>query len=346
MTIAGRSIGESHPAFIIAEVAQTHDGSLGLAHAFVDVAAECGADAIKFQTHIADSESTLDEEFRTKFSKQDATRYEYWKRMEFSAEQWLGLANHAKEKGLVFLSSAFSPEAITLLEAIGVPAWKVGSGEFRSKSLLQRLCNSGLPILFSTGMSTWKEIEDVVSLIKGNGAALALFQCTSRYPTPLEEVGLNVIDELRKNFEVPVGLSDHSGKIYPVLLALARGVDLVEVHLTLDRRMFGPDIPVSLTPEEFRMISEACKAFTIMDSSPINKNQMAESLIPMRDLFTKSLAVVQPLNKGTQLTAEMLTMKKPGTGISEKDIDKVIGRSLKNDVTPDRLLSVKDLDDG
>lgn len=344
--IADRSIGAGHPAFLIAEVAQTHDGSLGLAHAFVDAAAECGADAIKFQTHIANAESTLDEEFRVAFSNQDATRYDYWKRMEFTPEQWSGLADHARNKGLVFLSSAFSVAAIDLLESIGVPAWKVGSGEFRSQDLLERLCRSSLPILFSTGMSTWQEIENAVAAIQALGAPLALFQCTSRYPTPLEEVGLNVIDNLRERFGVPVGLSDHSGSIYPALAALARGANLIEVHLTLDRRLFGPDVPVSLTPAEFRTVSEARSAFTTIDANPVDKDAMAENLSSMRDLFTKSLAVVEPLAAGTTLTSDILTTKKPGTGIPAGELDKIVGRTLKRDVSPDRLLSFEDLNDG
>lgn len=346
LEIAGRPLGSGHRAFLIAEVAQTHDGSLGLAHAFVDAAAECGADAIKFQTHIADAESTLDEKFRVAFSNQDATRYEYWKRMEFSPEQWSGLAGHARDKGLVFLSSAFSVAAIDLLESVGVPAWKVGSGEFRSQDLLERLCRSGLPILFSTGMSTWQEIENAVATIQSLGAPLALFQCTSRYPTSLEEVGLNVIGDLRERFGLPVGLSDHSGSIYPSLAALARGADLIEVHLTLDRRLFGPDVPVSLTPDEFRTISEARDAFATIDANPVDKDAMAQDLGSMRELFTKSLAVVEPLSAGTTLTSDMLTTKKPGTGIPAGDVDKIVGRTLRRDVAPDRLLSLEDLDDG
>ena len=344
--IAGKPIGAGHPAFLIAEVAQSHDGSLGLAHAFVDAAAEAGADAIKFQTHIADAESTLDETFRVAFSKQDATRYDYWKRMEFSSEQWSGLAEHARAKGIVFLSSAFSVAAVELLVAVGVPAWKVGSGEFKSDDLLQRLCETGLPIVFSTGMSRWNEIEAAVALLQKHNAPLALLQCTSQYPTPFEDVGLNVIDELRERFAVPVGLSDHSGTIYPSLAAIARGANLVEIHLTLDRRLFGPDVPASLTPGEFRTICNARDAFAAFDANPVDKDEMAEKLDSMRDLFTKSLAVTRPLAVGTTLTFDMLTAKKPGTGIPTGDIDNIVGRTLIRDVSPDRLLSFEDIDAG
>ncbi len=344
--IAGKTIGIGQPAFLIAEVAQTHDGSLGLAHAFIDAAADTGADAIKFQTHIADAESTLDEEFRVAFSKQDKTRYDYWKRMEFTPEQWSGLAEHASARGVVFLSSAFSVAAINLLEAIGIPAWKVGSGEFRSDDLLARLCETGFPVIFSTGMSTWQEIETAVAAFQEQKSPLALLQCTSRYPTPLEEVGLNVIDDLRNRFDVPVGLSDHSGSIYPSLAALARGANLIEVHLTLDRRLFGPDVPVSLTPDEMRKVCEARDAFAVMDANPVDKETMAKNLSTMRDLFTKSLAVTRPLAAGTRLTPDMLTSKKPGTGIPAGDLGGFVGRTLARDVSPDRLLSLEDIDGG
>ena len=342
--IAGRTVGPGQPAFVIAEVGQSHDGSLGMAHAFIDTAAACGADAIKFQTHIAAAESTLDEEFRVKFSRQDETRFDYWRRMEFSPEQWAGLAAHAAEKGIVFLSSAFSVAAVELLRELGLAAWKVGSGEYRSDDLWQAMAAGGAPILLSTGMSEWREIEAAVERVRELGAPLALFQCTSRYPTALEHVGLNIIDDLRR-FGCPVGLSDHSGSVHPSLAALARGADMIEVHLTLDRRLFGPDVPVSLTPPELTLLCEARDALVTMAQNPVDKDAMAADLREMRGLFSKSLAPTRTLSAGTQLTADMLTAKKPGTGIPTAELDDVVGRRLVADVGPERLLRREDLDD-
>ena len=240
ISIEGRNVGQGNPALIIAEVAQSHDGSLGLAHAFVDAAAEAGADAIKFQTHFAAEESTLDEPFRIRFSQQDQTRFDYWRRMEFSPDQWHGLASHARERGLIFLSTPFSMAAIELLRKIGVPAWKIGSGEFASSDLWKAMAATGTPILFSTGMASRAEIDGAVTIFRSSAVPHALLQCTSTYPCPLEEVGLNVIDELRARYACPVGLSDHSGSVFPGLAALARGADIVEIHVTFDRGMFGP----------------------------------------------------------------------------------------------------------
>ena len=139
---------------IVAEVAQAHDGSLGSAHAFIDAIANAGADAVKFQTHIAAAESTPAEPWRVKFSYQDATRYDYWKRMEFTEAQWLGLKNHAEERKLLFLSSPFSMEAVELLQRIGIRAWKIASGELTNVPMLGRIVESGLPIILSSGMSS------------------------------------------------------------------------------------------------------------------------------------------------------------------------------------------------
>ncbi len=342
--IAGRPIGSGHPAFLIAEVAQAHDGSLGAAHAYIDVAAEVGADAIKFQTHIADAESTLDEPFRVKFSKQDDTRYAYWKRMEFSPEQWAGLAEHAKARGLIFLSSAFSVRAVEMLARINMGAWKVGSGEVGSSDLLGAMVKAGGPVLLSTGMSSYSEVEQVVATLRARGSAVALFQCTSQYPVALKDVGLNVIDEFRQRFRCPVGLSDHSGTVFPALAAMARGADMIEAHIVFDRRMFGPDTPASLTPDEFRLLANARDAFHEMRIHPVDKDILADSLRPTRQIFGKSIALADDAPAGTMLTREMLTFKKPGSGIPAADIDQLVGKRLKRAVDARNLLSWEDID--
>ncbi|MGE4469814.1 MAG: N-acetylneuraminate synthase family protein [Desulfovibrio sp.] len=344
ITIAGRKVGPGHPALIIAEVAQNHDGSLGTAHAYIDAVADMGADAVKFQTHIADAESTLDEPFRVKFSRQDDTRYAYWKRMEFTPEAWQGLAKHAAERGLIFLSSPFSVQAVELLSALGTAAWKVGSGEIASPDLLEAMLTKRKPILLSTGMSTYAEIENFHNAVVSKGHELALFQCTSKYPVDLESVGLNCIETLRERFQCPVGLSDHSGTPFPALAALARGADLLEVHVTLSKRCFGPDVSASLTLEELSTLCNARDAFHVMLTNPVDKDNMAAELGSMRDIFRKSVCLSTSKPAGTILTREMLILKKPGNGIPAKDIDKVLGKRLLRDCTSDRLLRWEDID--
>lgn len=342
--IAGRPVGAGARCFLIAEVAQAHDGSLGAAHAYVDAVADAGVDAIKFQTHIAAAESTLDEPFRVKFSRQDQTRFDYWRRMEFTAEQWAGLAEHARERGIVFLSSPFSVPAVELLKRIGMAAWKVGSGEVESPDLIAAICAAGAPVLISTGMCDYAAIERAVGYVRERGSNLALFQCTSRYPVVLSEVGLNVIDELRRRFDCPVGLSDHSGMVYPALAAMARGANLIEAHVVFDRRMFGPDTPASLTVDEFRQLARARDAFFEMLAHPVDKDAMAAEMAAMRSMFGKSVALMNDSPRGTVLTPNMLTLKKPGTGIAASEMAALAGRRLKRDVEARRLLSWDDID--
>jgi len=339
-----REVGPGLPPFIIAEVAQAHDGSLGTAHAYVDAVADAGAHAIKFQTHIAAEESTFDEPFRVRFSRQDETRYGYWTRMEFTPEQWKDLAEHARTRGLTFLSSPFSVAAVEMLWDLGVRAWKIGSGEFGSRGLLEAMGKRGGTILLSTGMSRMEEIAQGVEIVRSMGMGLVLFQCTSRYPTPLESVGIHVIDELRERFHCPVGLSDHSGSVFPGLKAMALGADLLEVHVTMDRRLFGPDVKASVTVDELAFLAEAGEAFFTMETNPVDKDRAAEELQEMRRMFSKSVAPRQALPVGTVLTRDMLTLKKPGTGIPEHDMDRLVGRVLKRAVPADRLLSWEDVE--
>jgi len=243
--IGNRSIGEKKPCFIVAEVAQAHDGSLGMAHAYIDAIADAGADAVKFQTHIAAAESTPQEPWRIKFSLQDATRYDYWKRMEFIEAQWLSLKNHADERGLIFLSSPFSFEAVDLLSRVGVAAWKVPSGETANMPMLDQMIATGLPVILSTGMSNFDEIDCAVDRIKNGGVPLVVLQCTTAYPCPPEKIGINLISFFRERYGCSVGLSDHSGTIYPGLASVALGSQMLEVHVTFSREMFGPDVPAS-----------------------------------------------------------------------------------------------------
>ena len=330
---------------VVAEVGQAHDGSLGTAHAFIDAIADAGADAVKFQTHIADAESTPQEKFRVHFSKQDATRYDYWKRMEFTAEQWNDLAAHARKRGLIFLSSPFSLEAVELLNRVGVPAWKIASGEVSTTPILERIGETGLPILLSTGMSSLREIDEAVHLIRKLDAPFLILQCTTSYPCPPEKIGLNLMPFFKERYSCPVGLSDHSGTIYAGLAAASVGIDLLEVHVTLSREMFGPDVPASVTTIELQELVEGIRFIERMRANPVDKNRMAQELAPLHKLFSKSIVTRADLDVGTILQEEHLTMKKPGTGIPSNQLHKVIGRRLQQNVAANQLLSEGDLEE-
>lgn len=324
---------------IVAEVAQAHDGSLGTAHAYIDAAASAGADAVKFQTHIAAAESTPGEPWRVKFSRQDATRYDYWRRMEFTEEQWFGLAAHAAERGLVFLSSAFSFEAVELLERIGVPAWKVGAGETSNIPLLEKMASTGKPVILSSGMSGWEELDAAVNCVRGHGAAVAVLQCTTAYPCPPEKIGFNVIGELRQRYNCPVGLSDHSGTIYAGIGAATLGASIIEVHITFSRQGFGPDVPASLTPKGLKQLVAGVRFIECALRNPVDKQAMAESFAELRQVFGKSVVAARDLPAGHQLTISDLAFKKPGTGIPAARYREVLGRKLHRAVAADTLLS-------
>jgi len=343
----------SHPALaglgsgrclVIGEVALTHDGSLGLAHAFVDAIADAGADAVKFQTHIAAGESTPSEPFRVKFSRQDETRYDYWKRMEFSEDQWRGLADHARHRGMLFLSSPFSVQAIELLDRIGMPLWKIASGETSNTMLLDRVLDTRKPVLLSTGMSPIAEIDSAVARVRARDVDVGVFQCTTAYPCPAEKIGLNLIPFYRERYGCWVGLSDHSATIYPGLAGAALGMDMLEVHVALSREMFGPDVIASVTTSELRQLVDGVRFIERMRANPIDKNASALETAPLRKLFTRSLVASRDLPAGTVITREHLAVKKPGTGLSPDRLEELIGRRLARPVIADQLLAAEDIE--
>ena len=335
---------KSGRCLVIGEVALTHDGSLGLAHAFVDAIADAGADAVKFQTHIAEAESTPAEPFRVKFSRQDKTRYDYWQRMEFTEEGWRGLAEHARQRGVLFLSSPFSMQAVDLLERIGMPLWKIASGETSNTTLLDRILETGKPVLLSTGMSPLEEIDRAVARVRARNTDLGVFQCTTAYPCPPEKIGLNLIPFYRERYGCWVGLSDHSATIYPGLAGAALGMDMLEVHVALSREMFGPDVIASVTTQELRQLVDGIRFIERMRAHPLDKDASAQETAPLRKLFTRSLVANANLPAGTVIAPEHIVIKKPGTGLSPDRLEDIIGRRLARPVTADQVLAAEDIE--
>lgn len=327
---------------VVAEVAQAHDGSLGTAHAFIDAAADAGADAVKFQTHLAEAESTRAEPWRVRFSTQDATRYDYWKRMEFSADHWRELREHAAKVGLLFSSSPFSGPAVDLLDEVDVDFFKVASGEITNAPLLDAMAETGRPVVLSTGMSPWGEIDAAVSRLRDR-VPLAVVQCTSEYPCPPERVGLNVVHELRERYGLPVGLSDHSGTIFPGLAAAAAQIAVLEVHLTLSRRMFGPDVPASVTPEELTTLVKGVRFIERAAASPVYKDELVGEFAQLRDSFMRSPVTARALQAGHRLTEADIVLKKPGTGLPPDSLTQLYGRALVRALPADHQLSTDDL---
>ncbi len=329
--------------FLIAEIGQAHDGSLGIAHSYIDALAGSGVNAIKFQTHIADAESSSLEPFRTKFSYQDATRFDYWKRMEFTEAQWVGLKEHCDQVGLEFISSPFSIAAVDLLEKVGVKRYKIGSGEITNHLLLERIAQTGKPVLLSSGMSSLKELHGACDFLKARGVNCSVLQCTTSYPTSPEQWGLNIIAEFREALGIPVGFSDHSGDIYACLAAATLGASILEFHVVFNKKMFGPDTSSSLSIDQVSILVRGVRDIERASAHPVGKEN-AEQFKELKRIFGKSLAVNKALRKGHTILFSDLESKKPaGEGISASEYQNVVGKTLNKDLPVYSFLKYEDL---
>lgn len=335
---------EPGSCFIIGEIGMAHDGSLGMAHAYIDAIAKAGAHAVKFQTHIAEEESTAAEPFRVSLSGQDDSRQAYWRRTAFSERSWIELVDHAHRVGLCFISSPFSEAAVDLLVRVGADVLKIASGEVGNLPLLIQSANSGLPVMVSSGMSSLAEIDSAVEALRAQGARYAVFQCTSAYPCPPERIGLNVISEFQERYHCPVGLSDHSGTIYAGLAAATLGAAIIEVHVCFSKGMYGPDVPASLTPEDLSRLVEGVAFIERAVASRLDKDLAAETTADLRKIFTKSIVARKSLKAGARLTMADLAFKKPGIGIPAAQYEDLLNRRLRRDVEQDHFFSLTDFE--
>lgn len=328
---------------IIVEIAQAHDGSLGILHSYIDALSKTGIDTIKFQTHIANAESSLEEPFRVNFSYEDKTRFDYWKRMEFSKKQWLNIKEHCEDVGLNFLSTPFSIEAVELLEDIGIDRYKISSGDVNNYLLLKKVAQTNKPVILSTGMSNKEEIRNAVNYLEKFTSQISIMQCTSMYPTPAQKVGLNTFLELKNEFNYPVGLSDHSGTPYPSFSFVTHGAELIELHGVFHKEMFGPDSKSSLNIDEIYNLVEGIKFIEEMLNNPFDKN--SNEFSNMNKIFGKSLALRKDIQKSAIISEEDLECKKPaGCGIDSADFESVIGKKVHKDMKKNSFLNYGDLE--
>lgn len=320
---------------IIAEIGSTHDGSFGNAKRLIETAAECGVDVVKFQTHIAEAETLPSAPTPNYF--QDESRIDYFKRTAFSIEQWISLKRVAEDNELIFLSSPFSVKAVELLENINISHYKIPSGEVTNLPMLEVIGKTGKPVLLSSGMSTWNEIDEAVDTIRAHHNNIILLQCTSEYPVPYERVGLNVMLQMKNQYNLPVGLSDHTLTNYAAYAAVVLGASVIEKHFTLSKDMYGSDARHSITPEEMSDLVRGIRAIETMLTSDVDKDDISR-LENMKNIFEKSVVSIVDIKKGTVITENMLGIKKPGTGIPGKYIEKVIGRTASRQIPKDSLI--------
>lgn len=329
--------------FIIAEIGQAHDGSLGMLHSYIDALAPTGIDAIKFQMHIPEAESSEFEPFRVKFSYEDETRFDYWKRMSFTLQQWKEIKAHCDEVGLEFLCSPFSNLAVDWLEEIGVKQYKIGSGEVNNFLILEKIAKTGKHIIISSGMSSFEELDKTIAFLKEKNSTYSILQCTTSYPTNAEQFGLNVIQELKDKYKVKIGFSDHSAKIETCIAATTLGAEILEFHVVFDRRQFGPDSKSSLTIDETSQLVAAVGTVKTALNNPIDKSNN-ENFTALKQIFEKSLAVNKSLPKGHIVTFEDLEAKKPkGYGIDASKFRDIIGKKLIFDKNQWDFLNEEDI---
>lgn len=328
----------------IAEIGQAHNGSLELLHVYIDAVSKTGVNAIKFQTHIAEAESSIHEPFRVKLSSQDATRFDYWKRMEFTTEEWVEIGKRCKALGLTFISSPFSNKAVDVLEEAAVEVYKIGSGEVTNLLLLKKVVDTGKAIIISSGMSSYAELDATVSFLKNHNATFSILQCTTNYPTQPRDYGLNVIGELKERYLVPIGFSDHSALISTGIAAVALGAEILEFHVVIDKEQVGPDVSSSLTMDEASELVKGVKAISEAMERPVDKNDNS-TFKELKQIFEKSLAVNKNLTKGHIITFEDLEAKKPkGFGMDTSKFEVVIGMILTKDLKQWDFLNKEDLE--
>jgi N,N'-diacetyllegionaminate synthase len=324
--------------FIIAEVGNLHNGSLSLAKKLIKEASVCGADAVKFQTHIFDKESLGNAPNPPYFNRE--TREQYFKRTAFSFKQWRNLKQYAeKQCKIEFISSVFSCEALGLLEKVGVKRHKVPSGEVTNLPLLEKIAKTKKPVLLSSGMSSWRELDNAVKTLKvGGSKEITVFQCSSYYPCPLEKVGLNILSRLRERYGFPVGLSDHTLGVSASIAAIMMGAQAIEKHFTLSKNMYGSDAAHSLEPKEFKAFVKEIRDTQILLSLKIDKNKLARDLRRMKIIFEKSLVSRKFIPKGTKITMDLLAFKKPGNGIRADRYRAILGKVARIDIKADTQL--------
>jgi len=327
--------------FLIAEIGSVHDGSFGNALKLIELAAKCGADCVKFQTHIADAETLKDAPMPSFFKGEP--RYEYFERTGFSLEQWKELKAKCEEQKIEFLSSPFSIEAVELLEEVSVERYKIPSGEVTNLPMLKVIAKTRKPVLLSSGMSDWKELDEAVNTIQQFHNNITVLQCTSEYPCPYENVGLNIMLEMEERYQLPVGFSDHTLSNYSAFTAVALGASVIEKHLTFSRKMYGSDARHSLKPDEFSELVKGIRAIEVILSSKVDKDEIADDMVKMKEIFQKSIVSIVDIPKGTIITEEMIGIKKPGTGIPAYKVKNILGKIAAKKILADSLIREDDI---
>jgi len=327
--------------FVIAEAGVNHNGSVDLALQLVDVAKASGADAVKFQTFRAETlvtPSAVKAPYQDRTTSASESQFEMLQRLQLSADDHRKLIQHCRKIGIQFLSSPFDIQSADLLDEMGLPIYKVPSGEITNLPFLRHLARKKKPLIVSTGMSTLGEVEEAVQVLQVDGAKqITLLHCVTEYPAPFDQVNLRAMLTLKAAFGLSVGYSDHTTGIEVAVAAVALGAEVIEKHLTIDRSLAGPDHHASLEPDEFEKMVAAIRHIETALGTGIKKAAPCElQNIP---IARKSVVSSQALPVGHRIVSGDLEIKRPGTGLAPKFLPAMIGRTLRTSVDRDEVLT-------
>ena len=330
---------------IIAEAGVNHNGSMELAKKMVDKAKEAGADYIKFQTFQPEklvSKYADKAEYQKKTTGSEESQLEMLKKLALTQETFREVKDYCKQVGIGFISTPFDLDSIDFLESLDMDFWKIPSGEITNLPYLIKIAKTGRPIVMSTGMCQIEEIEEALTWLKKSGAGeITLLHCNTQYPTPMEDVNLNAMQSLRRQFQLPVGYSDHTQGIEVPIAAVALGATVIEKHFTLDQTMEGPDHMASLAPEELTAMVRAIR--NIEKALGDGEKGVTPSEMANRTVARKSIVAAGRIRKGEPFTEMNLTVKRPGNGISPMNWFEVLGKTAGRDYFEDELIDKEEL---
>lgn len=338
ISIEGRRIGPGEPCFVIAEACDNHLGNLDTALEMVRQAKAAGADAIKFQHHLPDEEMLRDGVPMS--ANFNIPLYEFLQRYALTLDQHAALLDFCRRLGILYLCTPFSRKAAEELQQLGVSAFKIGSGELTDLPTLKVIASFGKPMILSTGMAEWSEIDETVTTLRPINPRLMLMNCVSEYPARHADVNLGVIAELERRYDLIIGHSDHTPDIYTCIAAVARGAKLLEKHIILDRRQPGPDQAVSIEPFELYQLVSAARR---VEEACGSEKSVHELERPIRAWAHRSVVSLCPIPKGATITQSMVWTKRPGTGIPARDLDRVVQRTAAIDIPKDHLIRWEEL---
>jgi len=343
--ISTKNFNKENP-LIIAEIGQAHEGSEGLAHSMIDALCDVDCEAIKFQIHLADAESSFEDQFRINFSYEDKSRYSYWKRIEFTKLQWSRIINHCKQKNIIVGASVFSLEALEIAIENKVDFLKIGSGDILFDDLVDSVSKLDLPVIVSSGLANWNELFNISSKFNYHKKKelFSILHCTTQYPTDPEKIGFNNVKQIEKKLDVLSGLSDHSGNYLTAFYALAKGCTILEVHVNFDRKMFGPDSTSSLSINE---LGEVIKAKNYFKKLNINTNKDVEEgfLGSTKVKFARSIGIKKNIKKGDLIKKEDIIYRKPGGYLNKDDLKFLIGMKARHDLNALNIIKWEDVEE-